>query len=105
MKQEAATGTESKRRRTRVYSAKEKAEALLALWSGRRSISALMKELEAPWAILNGWEKRALTGMLSALDPTWKKSAEGQPTLPARLEKLIEQTVNPTAAAQPPAAN
>jgi transposase-like protein len=105
MKQEQASGTETKRRRTRVFSAKEKAEAVLALWSGRRTTSALSKELEVPWAILNGWEKRALSGMLTALDPNWKQADQEQPSLPARVEKLIEKTLMPATAAGPSTAN
>jgi len=105
MKQEQAAGTEPRKRRTRVFSAKEKTQAVLALWSGRRSPSALTRELDVPWAIINTWEKRALTGMLTALDPTWKQAEEGQPTLPRRLEKLIGQTLKPDAGAEPAASN
>ena len=105
MKQEQAAGTEPKKRPTPAHSAKEKAQAVLALWSGRRSPSALSRELEVPWAIINTWEKRALSGMLTALDPTWKQAAEEQPSLPRRLERLIEQTVKPAATAEPAAAN
>lgn len=105
MKAEAAAGAQARKRNSRVYSAREKAQAVLALWSGRRSTAALTKELEVPWAIINTWEKRALSGMLTALDPTWKQAEEGQPTLPPRLEKLIEQTLNPAMAAALPASN
>jgi len=105
MKQEQAAGTEPRKRQSRVYSAKEKAQAVLALWSGRRNPSALTRELEVPWAIINTWEKRALTGMLTALDPTWKQVEEGQPSLPRRLEKLIEQTLKPVATAEPAASH
>jgi hypothetical protein len=104
MKQESATGTETKRPSVRAFSAKEKAQAVLALWSGRRNPSALTKELHVPWATINTWEKRALAGMLTALDPTWKQAAEPQPNLPRRVEKLIEQTVKP-AVAEAAAAN
>ena len=98
MKAEQATaGAEPRKRRGRVYSAKEKAQAVLALWSGRRSTTALTKELGVPWAVLNTWEKRALAGMLTALDPSWKQTVEEQPSLPRRLEKLIEQTLKPAA--------
>lgn len=100
MKPEQAAGAEPKKRRGRVYSAQEKAQAVLALWSGRRNPSALTKELGVPWAILNGWEKRALSGMLTGLDPRGKPAEEGPPRLPSRLEKLIEQTLKPAA---PPA--
>jgi hypothetical protein len=93
------------RRHMPTYSAKEKAQAVLALWSGRRSPSALSKELELSWATINTWEKRALGGMLTALDPNWKQAAEGRPALPRRVERLIEQTLKPSGAAEPAAAN
>ena len=105
MKQEQAVEPQAKRRQTKVFSAKEKAQAVLALWSGRRNPSTLTRELEVPWAIINIWEKRALSGMLTALDPTWKQAQEEQPTLPIRVERLIEQTLNPTAASKPAASN
>jgi len=95
MKQEPLAGAESKRRQGREFSAKQKAQAVLALWSGRRGPSALTKELGVPWAAINTWEKRALSGMLTALDPTWKQAAEEPPSLPRRVEKLIEQTLKP----------
>jgi transposase-like protein len=106
MKQEQTTVTapQPRKRRVRSYSAKEKAEAVLALWSGRRNASTLMKEMEVPWGLLNSWEKRALTGMLTALDPTWKQPEETQPSLPARVEKLIEETLNPAAPSKTSAA-
>ena len=105
MKPEAAGGTEPKRRRSRVYSAKEKAQAVLALWSGRRNASALTQELDVPWTLINTWEKRALAGMLTALDPRWKKVEEAPLSLPPRLEKLMGQTLPPAPAAESAAAN
>jgi hypothetical protein len=78
-----------------VYSAKEKSQAVLALWSGRRSASSLMKELGVAWGVLNGWEQRAISGMLTALDPTWKQPEAGPLRLPIRVERLMEQTLNP----------
>ena len=104
MKQEPAATEQASKRPSRVYSAKEKAQAVLALWSGRRGPSALTKELGVPWAAINTWEKRALSGMLTALDPTWKQAADDQPSLPRRVERLIEQTLKPTVA-EPAAVN
>ena len=98
MKPETVAGAEPKRRRSRVYGAKEKAQAVLALWSGRRSPTALTQELEVPWTLINTWEKRALSGMLTALDPTWKKAEEAPLSLPPRLEKLMGQTLPPAPA-------
>lgn len=107
MKQEqSGTTTQgAQKRKTRTYRAKEKAQAVLSLWCGRRNTSALMKELDVPWALINSWEKRALAGVLTALDPTWKQPEEGQQSLPMRLEKLIEQTMKPAAAVEPAATN
>ena len=89
--------TPVRRRRTRTYSAKEKSQAVLSLWSGRRSAASLMKAMDVPWALLNNWEKRAMTGMLSALDPTWQKPAQDH-ALPPRVERLMQQTLTPAAA-------
>lgn len=97
MKPEETNVPPRRRRRSRTYSAKEKSQAVLSLWSGRRNASALMKELEVPWAVLNNWEKRALTGMLTALDPTWKQPAQGG-GLPTRVERLMQQTLQPAPA-------
>jgi transposase-like protein len=113
MKQEQATtaptlrevGAEPRKRRMRIFSAKEKSQAVLALWSGRRSASRLMKELGVPWGIINTWEKRALTGMLTALDPTWKQPEAGPLRLPARVERLMEQTLAPRPVAEPAVTN
>ena len=86
--------TPVRRRRTRTYSAKEKSQAVLSLWSGRRSAASLMKAMDVPWALLNHWEKRALTGMLSALDPSWQQNAQSS-ALPSRVERLLQQTLEP----------
>jgi len=94
---EQETTTTVRRRRTRTYSAKEKSQAVLSLWSGRRSAASLMKAMDVPWAVLNHWEKRALTGMLSALDPTWQQPSQTN-TLPPRVERLLQHTLAPTAA-------
>jgi len=96
MKSEETT-VKPQRRRTRIYSAKEKSQAVLSLWSGRRTTAALMKTMDVPWAMLNNWEKRALTGMLSALDPTWQQPAQSS-ALPSRVERLIRQTLEPATA-------
>jgi len=105
MKQEQTTGIKERKQVCRAHSAKEKAAAVLAVWSGRRSPSALTKELGVPWSAINQWEKRALSGMLSALDPTWKQDGEDQPSLPRRVEKLIEKTLKPAVPVEAVVAN
>lgn len=103
MRQEQATAGQPRKRQAKVYSAKEKSQAVLSLWSGRRNAASLMKELGVAWGVLNCWEKRALTGMLTALDPTWKQPEAGSLRLPIRVERLVEQTLNP--APEPVASN
>jgi len=95
MKTEPAGAGTARKRQSRIFSAKEKSQAVLALWSGRRSASALMKELGVAWGVLNFWEKRALDGMLTALDPSWKQPAEDRLRLPSRVEKLLDQALKP----------
>ena len=95
MKQEQEATERPKRRVQRAFSAKEKSQAVLSLWSGRRSASALMKELSVPWGVLHGWEQRAISGILTALDPGWKQTPEAVSSLPERVEKLIERTLLP----------
>lgn len=102
MKQTSAVEGKTKRQ-MRVFSAKEKSQAVLALWSGRRKAANVMKGLGVPWGVLNSWEKRAINGMLTALDPTWKQPEEGR--LPSRLERLLENTLKPAAVQEPIAAN
>jgi len=103
MKQEQDVEGKRRRQANRAHSAKEKAQAVLSVWSARRSPSALTKELGVPWSAINQWEKRALSGMLTALDPTWKLGVEDQPILPRRVEKLIEKALKPGMTIEPAA--
>jgi hypothetical protein len=106
MKTETTTPTApAKKRPVRVFSAKEKSQAVLSLWSGRRSAAALMKELEVPWGMLHGWEQRAIAGILTALDPGWQQTPAQLTSLPARVEKLIAQTLVPKPAPAPATPN
>lgn len=93
-----AQGQERRRRVNRVFSAREKARAVLGLWSGRRTTTQLTKELGVAWGSLNHWEKAGLEGMLSALDPAWKQPEVQQ--LPRRVARLLGQTLG---SAQAPA--
>ena len=106
MKTETAAAGEHPRKRTlRAFGAKEKSQAVLSLWSGRRNASALMKELSVPWGVLHGWEQRAIAGILTALDPSWQQSPEAVSSLPARVEKLMERTLLPKTPTVKDAAN
>ena len=81
--------TETKVRKARqVYSAREKAGAVLAVWSGRRSPSRVCREAGTSWGLLNSWEKRALLGIYRALGGV-ELPAKRQGELGSRLEGLL----------------
>lgn len=82
--------TEEKRQRRpmKVYSAQEKSQAILSVWSSRRKPAAACKALGINWAVLNNWEKTAFVGMLRALGPEEPVQGQG-PELGRRLEKLL----------------
>ena len=81
---------ETKRPR-RVFAAREKCEAVLAVWSERRRPAEVCREMEIPWQQLTNWQDTAMKGMMLALDP--KRSPDGQqlPLLSPRMEKLLEK--------------
>lgn len=75
-----ATNTvEKKRKASRVTSARVKAQAVLAVWSGRRTSSQVCRELGVYWGTLNGWERKGLQGIHKAMGGE-------EPVLPAREE-------------------
>lgn len=83
---------EKKRRERKVFSARDKSQAVLSLWSGRRKPSAICRSLSINWATLDGWQRRAVNGMLRTLGPM--ETAEAAPglELDRRLERLLTGT-------------
>ena len=85
--------TESKGKRPQVhYSAEEKCQAVLSVWSERRKASRVCKELGIQGTLLTHWQERAMEAMLRALEP---KTNTGQqlPALGPRLQKLLLKRV------------
>ena len=78
------------KRNRRFYSPEEKVKAVLMIWSDRRSVSALCREKQVSWTMLNHWQHLAIEGMVKALSQEVK---EKPPALPERLEKLLEKKV------------
>jgi len=78
------------KRNRRSYSPEEKVKAVLMIWSDRRSVSALCREKQVSWTLLNHWQNLAMEGMVKALSPEVK---EKSPVLSERLEKLLEKKV------------
>ena len=80
----------NKRRRTRTqHDAQTKCEAVLAIWTERRTPSDLCKELNVTWSQLSTWQDRALEAMLEALEPRRGRNAEQPPCLTKSLQKLF----------------
>lgn len=75
-----------------MHSARERAEAVLAVWTERRRPAEVCRGMDVAEVVLQQWQDRALRGMLDALEPKGTGTGRG-PMLPARLEKqLARQT-------------
>lgn len=85
------------RRPQRRFSAADKCRAVLTLWTERRSVTELCRELDVKWNVLNQWQEQAMDGMLHALEP--KRAVPcGQIPLATRLQSLLERkTARPAA--------
>jgi len=77
-----------------VYSAQQKTEAVLAVWSERRGPSEMCRELGIAWVILRQWQERALEGMLQALEP--RVNLDRGPALSPRLRQMLQKKVDRT---------
>lgn len=65
----------------------EKCQAVLSVWTEKRSPSEACKALSVPWTVLQYWQKRAMEGMLQALEP--RVNLEKGPALSPRLQALL----------------
>jgi hypothetical protein len=70
------------------HGAAEKCRAVLSLWAGSRRPGELCREYAIPYTLLSHWEKRALEGMLQALEP--RVRLDQGPALSPRLQALLE---------------
>jgi transposase-like protein len=51
------------------YSAQQKAQAVLQVWTERCKRSEVCRELKINWTTFEQWQQRAMEGMLQALEP------------------------------------
>ena len=65
----------------------EKCRAVLSVWTEKRSPSEVCKSLSIQWAVLQYWQKRAMEGMLQALEP--RVNLEKGEALSPRLQTLL----------------
>jgi transposase-like protein len=70
-----------------AYSAQEKAQAILAVWTERCKPAEVCRELKVNWITFNLWQQRAMEGMLQALEPR-VNLARGE-VLSPRLQSLL----------------
>jgi hypothetical protein len=85
------TSSQPKLKRTRQptpsYSAQDKAQAILRVWTDRCKPGDVCRELKVNWVTFSQWQQRAMEGMLQALEPRIKL-AQGQALSP-RLQALL----------------
>jgi hypothetical protein len=75
----------------RTFTGRQKSEAVLSVWSGRRKPSEACRGLGINYARLQSWQKQALEAMLQALEAKSTGEEIRGPALGANLEKLLEQ--------------
>lgn len=73
----------------RVFAAREKCEAVLAIWSERRKPAEVCRELDIPWQLLENWQQTAMKGMVRALEPRRTPDGQSLALLSPRMEKLL----------------
>ena len=78
-----------RKHQTLNYGAMEKCQAVLSIWTERRKPSAICRELQVPWMVLAQWQKRAMEGMLQALEP--RVSLDKGSALSPRLQSMLEK--------------
>jgi hypothetical protein len=85
-----SSNTKERKERT-MRSAREKCQAVLAIWTARRRPSEICKELDIPSNLLSCWQERAMEGMLQALEPRTRRQEDRGPILAPRMEKLLDR--------------
>ena len=88
-KVEKAGVEEKRRRRVLGHTAEEKCEAVLTLWTERRKLGEVCREMGVAWGVLQQWQNRAMEGMLLALQP--RVQVERGVALSPRLAVLLEK--------------
>lgn len=78
-----------KKRQAVHYGAMEKCKAVLSIWTERRKPGEICREMSIPWMALSYWQKRAMEGMLQALEP--RVRLEKGPALSPRLQAMLDK--------------
>ncbi len=80
---------EKKGRKVSGHTAEEKWRAVLSVWTERRKLGEVCRELGVTWTVLSQWQARAMEGMLLALQP--RVPVEKGVALSPRLAVLLER--------------
>ena len=81
----------TKRRSAHRHTALEKCQAVLSVWSERRTTTQVCRDMKVSWTVLNSWQDLALEGMLRALEPKKQTGPDKADVLSARLRKRLEK--------------
>jgi len=82
--------TETKpKKELKVYNAHQRAQAVLSVWTERRRPADVCRQLGINSTLLAQWQKRAMAGMLDALQPRRLPEQQLGPALTSKLERLL----------------
>jgi transposase-like protein len=84
-----AARTRRKRTPSPIYSAQEKVQAVLAVWTDKARPAEVCRQLAITWMTFSQWQERAMEGMLQALESR-VNLASGQALSP-RLQLLLQK--------------
>jgi transposase-like protein len=80
----------------RIFDPQQKITAVLSIWTERRTIRQLCREMSISPVLLNQWQNQAMEGMLEALGP--RKPEGPRQMVSDRLTRLIAKNLaDPTA--------
>jgi len=84
-------GGNKRGRKVSGYTAAEKCRAVLSIWTEKRRLGEVCRELGVAWSSLNQWQDRAMEGMLMALEP--RVVVDKDVALNPRLAVLLERKI------------
>jgi hypothetical protein len=82
-------GKKNRKSAPQPYSAQDKLQAVLAVWTERCKPIDVCRQLKVNWITFNQWQRRALEGMLQALENRVNLT-KGQALSP-RLQTLLQR--------------
>jgi len=76
----------------RKYNALEQCRAVLLVWSERRGVKDVCREMKISGSLLAYWQDKAMAGLIAALTPReGREVAENGPALSVGVKRLLEK--------------